>query len=280
MYRTVLITGAGGQLGHDLVNIFSQANYQVHGLTREELDITNQDNVKSVFKEINPDIVLHSAAYTAVDKAEDDVDSAYLVNAIGTRNIAIESNKYDAKVVYVSTDYVFDGTAVEPIHEFHDVSPIGVYGRSKLAGENYIRDLCNKFFIVRTSWVYGKNGNNFVKTMLDLSKRVENIDVVYDQIGCPTNTLDLAEKILELTDTNKFGIYHISNTGSCSWYEFAQTIFKITNNTVKVNPVSSDQFIRKAKRPKYSVLDHMSLRINGFKPMNNWESSLEKFLQS
>ncbi|MBG9785015.1 dTDP-4-dehydrorhamnose reductase [Shouchella lehensis] len=279
MSKTVLITGAGGQLGQDLVNTFLQANYQVHGLTREDLDITNPVDVKSIFEEVKPDIVLHSAAYTAVDHAEEDIDKAYLVNAIGTRNIAVEANAHNSKVVYVSTDYVFNGTAVEPIHEFQDVSPIGVYGRSKLAGENYIRDLTNKSFIVRTSWVYGKNGNNFVKTMLKLGQEKDSLNVVADQVGSPTYTVDLANKILEIVSTEKYGTYHVSNSGKCSWFEFAEAIFEFSGTDIKVNPVTTDEFPRPAKRPAYSVFDHMGLRLNGFSEVRHWRVALEEFLK-
>ncbi|MED4130338.1 dTDP-4-dehydrorhamnose reductase [Shouchella miscanthi] len=279
MSKVVLITGAGGQLGHDLVSTFLQANYQVHGLTREELDITNQADVKSTFEKVKPDIVLHAAAYTAVDQAEEDIDKAYLVNAIGTRNIAIEANVHNAKVVYVSTDYVFDGTAVEPINEFADVSPLGIYGRSKLAGENFIKELTNKFIIVRTSWVYGKNGNNFVKTMLKLGQEKDSLNVVADQIGSPTYTVDLANTMLEIVSTEKYGTYHVSNSGKCSWFEFAQAIFELSDIEIEVNPVTTDQFPRPAKRPAYSVFDHMGLRLSGFAEVRHWRVALEEFLK-
>ncbi|MCM3378785.1 MULTISPECIES: dTDP-4-dehydrorhamnose reductase [Shouchella] len=280
MSSRVLITGAGGQLGHDLVSQFSLNGYQVFGLTRQDLDITDQDMVKSVFEKIKPDLVIHAAAYTAVDQAESDVDDAFRVNAIGTRNVAVEANRYNAKVVYVSTDYVFNGQAREPINEFSPVAPIGIYGQSKLAGENYIRDLCNQFFIVRTSWVYGSHGNNFVKTMLKLGQEKEEIGVVADQIGSPTYTVDLAKSIVEIGATEKFGIYHVSNSGSCSWYEFAKAIFEIGGIDVKVKALSTEEFPRPAKRPAYSVFDHMGLRLNGFKKTPHWRDALKDFLQT
>ncbi len=279
MSSRVLITGAGGQLGYDLVSEFSLNGYQVFGLTRQDLDITDQDMVKSVFKEVKPDLIVHAAAYTAVDQAESDVDDAFRVNAIGTRNVALEANRYKAKIVYVSTDYVFNGQAREPINEFSPVAPIGVYGQSKLAGENYIRDLCNQFFIVRTSWVYGSHGNNFVKTMLKLGQEKEEIGVVADQIGSPTYTVDLAKIIVEIGATEKFGIYHVSNSGSCSWYEFAKAIFEIGGMDVKVKALSTEEFPRPAKRPAYSVLDHMGLRLNGFNKVRNWRDALRDFLE-
>ncbi|MEN0644945.1 dTDP-4-dehydrorhamnose reductase [Alkalicoccobacillus gibsonii] len=278
MSKKVLITGAGGQLGTDLVKFYQETDYEVFGLTRQELDITNQDMVRKVFEEIQPDLIVHSAAYTAVDKAESDIDNAFLVNAIGTRNIAVEANRYDTKIVYVSTDYVFNGEATEPINEFSPVSPLGVYGKSKLAGEQYIQNLSNKFFIVRTSWVYGAHGNNFVKTMLRLGQERDEIGVVADQIGCPTYTVDLAKTIIELGETEKYGVYHVSNSGSCSWYEFAKAIFEIKCVNVKVNSLTSEEFPTDAKRPKYSQFEHLSLRLNYFTPLRTWNEALKDFL--
>ncbi|MBM0065903.1 dTDP-4-dehydrorhamnose reductase [Alkalicoccobacillus gibsonii] len=279
MSKKVLITGAGGQLGNDLVKQFAEQGYEVFGLNREELDITNQEKVKEVFTEIKPDIVIHSAAYTAVDNAENDQESAFLINAIGSRNIAIEADCCGSKLVYVSTDYVFNGEAREPINEFEAISPLGIYGRSKLAGEQYVKDLSNKFFIVRTSWVFGLNGNNFVKTMLKLSEQKDELGVVSDQVGSPTYTVDLAHVINELVKTEKYGTYHVANNGSCSWYEFAKEIFKLSNKSVKVNPLTSEEFPRPAKRPAYSVFDQMNLRLNNIKEMPHWKDALKRFLQ-
>ncbi|WYP26046.1 dTDP-4-dehydrorhamnose reductase [Alkalihalobacillus sp. FSL W8-0930] len=279
MSKKVLITGAGGQLGNDLVKQFASQGYEVFGLSREELDITNQEKVKEVFSNIKPEIVIHSAAYTAVDNAENDQETAYLINSIGSRNIAIEADCYGSKLVYVSTDYVFNGEATEPINEFEAVSPLGIYGKSKLAGEQYVKDLSNKFFVVRTSWVFGLNGNNFVKTMLKLSEQKDELGVVSDQIGSPTYTVDLAHVINELVKTEKYGTYHVANNGSCSWYEFAKEIFKLSNKSVKVNPLTSEEFPRPAKRPAYSVFDQMNLRLNNIKEMPHWKDSLKRFLQ-
>ena len=212
--------------------------------------------------------------------AESEPDQPFLVNAYGTRNVAVASEAVGVKLVYVSTDYVFDGTANTPYHEFSPTNPMSVYGKSKLAGEQFVRDLHSKFFIVRTSWVFGKHGNNFVKTMLKLAQERDELKVVDDQVGSPTYTVDLARCILDLIQTEKYGIYHVSNSGHCSWYEFAKAIFEEAGVEVKVNPCTTKDFPRPAPRPAYSVLDHMALRLNGFKEMPNWRDSLKGYLKN
>ena len=276
----VVVTGAKGQLGTDLVHLLADRGYEVYGYGREELDITNFYQVKQVISEVNPDVVIHAAAYTKVDLAESEPDQAFLINAYGTRNVAVVSEVVGAKLVYISTDYVFDGTANVPYNEFAPTNPLSVYGKSKLAGEQFIRDLHSKFFIVRTSWVYGKHGNNFVKTMLKLAQERDELMVVNDQVGCPTYTVDLANCILELIETEKYGIYHVSNSGHCSWYEFAKAIFEEAGIEVKVNPCTTKDFPRPAPRPAYSVFEHMALRLNGFKEMSHWKEALKNFLKS
>ncbi|WP_409404999.1 dTDP-4-dehydrorhamnose reductase [Priestia megaterium] len=278
MSRKVLITGAKGQLGKELVELFTEKDFEVYGFGRDNMDITNQGQVHEIISTVRPNIVLHSAAHTQVDLAELEPEQAFSINAYGTRNVAVAAEAVGAKFVYVSTDYVFDGTTNEPYNEFSPTSPLGVYGKSKLAGEQFVRDLHSKFFIVRTSWVYGKHGSNFVKTMLELGKEKKELSVVSDQIGCPTYTLDLAHTILELVDSEKYGIYHISNSGSCSWYEFAKAIFEEANISVKVFPCTTKDFPRPAPRPAYSVLDHMSLRLNTFKATRSWRAALKSYL--
>jgi dTDP-4-dehydrorhamnose reductase len=275
----VLVTGAKGQLGTDLLLLLSDRGYEVYGYGREELDITNCDQVKRVIFEVHPDVVIHAAAYTKVDLAESETDLAYLINAYGTRNVAVASETVNAKLVYISTDYVFDGTANTPYNEFSATNPQSVYGKSKLAGEQFVRDLHSKFFIVRTSWVYGKHGNNFVKTMLKLAKERNELMVVNDQVGCPTYTVDLANCILDLIQTDKYGIYHVSNTGQCSWYEFAKAIFEEAGVNVKVNPCTTKDFPRLAPRPSYSVFDHMALRLNGFNNVRDWKKALKDYFK-
>jgi dTDP-4-dehydrorhamnose reductase len=245
---------------------------------KSQLDITNADEVNKIVSFFKPEIIIHCAAYTQVDKAESEQDIAFLVNGIGTRNIAIAAERNQSKLVYISTDYVFDGASPTPYHEFSPVYPINIYGSSKLAGEMMVRDFHSKFFIIRTSWVFGMNGNNFVKTMLKLSKEKKELKVVNDQKGSPTYTVDLSRCLARLMETNKYGIYHVSNSGSCSWFEFAKEIFRQSVSLVQLEPCTTDEFPRPAKRPKNSVLDHMGLRINGFDSMPQWENALKRFL--
>lgn len=274
----VLVTGASGQLGTDLVLALKQQDHDVYGYGRDLLDVTNFDDVKHLVREIHPDVVIHAAAYTKVDQAESEPDQAYIVNAIGTRNIAVVSDQIGAKLVYVSTDYVFDGSRDQPYDEFQPTSPLGVYGKSKLAGEQYVRDFHSRFFIVRTSWVFGSNGNNFVNTMLKLAKEKEMLSVVSDQVGSPTYTGDLAGCIVQMITSEKFGVYHVSNSGSCSWYEFAKEIFDQLSMDITVLPVTTEEFPRPAPRPKNSVFDHQALRLNGFGELRSWQGALTAFL--
>ncbi|MED3931033.1 dTDP-4-dehydrorhamnose reductase [Priestia megaterium] len=280
MNQKVLITGANGQLGKELVELFTEKGFEVYGFGRDKMDITNQVQVQEIIGAVKPDIVIHSAAHTKVDLAESEPDQAFLINAYGTRNVAVAAEAVGAKFVYVSTDYVFDGTTNKPYNEFSPTSPLGVYGKSKLAGEQFVRDFHSKFFIVRTSWVYGKYGVNFVKTMLKLGEERKELSVVSDQIGCPTYTLDLANAILELINSEKYGIYHISNSGSCSWYELAKEIFKEAKMEIKVIPCTTAEFPRPAARPAYSVLEHMSIELNQFSSIRSWREGLSAFIKS
>ncbi|WP_040204252.1 dTDP-4-dehydrorhamnose reductase [Neobacillus jeddahensis] len=277
--KKVLVTGAEGQLGSDLVLSLKMEGYKVYGLGKSQLNISNLDEVNKIVAQIVPDIIIHCAAFTHVDLAEINVDQAFLVNGIGTRNIAIAADHINAKLIYISTDYVFDGQSSTPYHEFSPVSPINQYGHSKLAGENFVRDFHSRFFIIRTSWVYGKQGNNFVKTMLMLAKEKDELRVVNDQIGCPTYTMDLAQCINQLMETSKYGTYHVSNSGYCTWFEFAKEIFQQSNLSPHLIPCSTEEFPRPAPRPKYSIMDHLSLRINDFDPMPHWKNGLERFFQ-
>ncbi|WP_461201880.1 dTDP-4-dehydrorhamnose reductase [Anoxybacillus sp. TBDG-1] len=276
--RRVVVTGARGQLGTEVVERFRQMEWDMYGYGKDELDITDAQQVMSMLEYIRPHVVVHAAAYTKVDEAEKEKEQAFLINAYGTRNVAVAAEKVGAKLVYVSTDYVFDGKEKEPYDEFASPHPINVYGKSKLAGEHMVRDFHSKFFIVRTSWVFGAHGSNFVKTMLRLAKEKEEIFVVDDQYGCPTYAVDLARSIYELVQTEKYGLYHISNTGQCSWYEFAQAIFTEASVDVRVQRCRTEDYPRLAARPSYSVFDHMALRLNGFKPLRHWREALQQFL--
>ncbi|OGX68130.1 MAG: dTDP-4-dehydrorhamnose reductase [Paenibacillus sp. RIFOXYA1_FULL_44_5] len=275
----IMVTGAGGQLGKDLVDSLGQ-HHQVIALTRAELDITNQEQCKQIIHTVRPDAVIHAAAYTAVDLAESEEDQAYAVNAFGTRNIAAAVQEIGAKLCYISTDYVFDGNSNVPYREYDNTNPTGVYGKSKRAGEQLVQSLCERYFIVRTSWVYGKYGSNFVKTMLKLGQDKKELKVVHDQIGSPTYTVDLSCFLETLVLTEKYGIYHASNSGICSWYEFAQAIFAESGANVVVHPCTTEEFPRPAPRPKFSVMDHLSIRANGFQDLRPWQEALREFLQN
>ena len=275
----VLITGASGQLGKDLTNLLSsKKNIEVFPLMKENLDITDQDLVKKTLKNIVPHIILHCAAYTNVDGCESDSDLAYSVNAYGTRNIAVEAERYKAKMVYISTDYVFDGKSAEPYDEFSAVNPLSVYGASKLAGEDLVKHFCNRFFIIRTSWLFGWHGKNFVKTILQLAGERDEISVVDDQTGCPTFSSDLAKLISSIMHTEAYGIYHAANSGQCTWFEFAQQILKTYNiENVMVKPITTEELNRLAPRPSYSVLGNRALRLNDFSVLPEWQDSLQRF---
>ena len=274
----IIITGAQGQLGQELVKqLDKKYEYDVIKTDRDTLDITNIENVNTFILDQNPDVVINCAAHTAVDLCENDIENAYKINAIGPRNLAIVCEKIGAKLVQVSTDYVFDGNGTRPYREDDITCPNSVYGTSKLMGENFVREFCSKYFIVRTAWLYGE-GNNFVRTMLKLSETNSELNVVNDQIGSPTSTVDLAKAIIDLIHTEHYGIYHGTCEGQCSWYDFAKKIFEIKNIDIKVNPVTSDEFKRPAPRPKYSVLDNFMLKLVGLNSFRKWEDSLEVYL--
>jgi len=274
----VIVTGAKGQLGTDMASLLSEAGYEVHAFGREKLDFTDRREVLEVVEALQPDIIVHCGAYTKVDQAETERELAERVNGHGSGYLAEAAELVGAKLVYVSTDYVFDGTAVEPIPESAATNPINVYGASKLLGETLVKAAAKRYFIVRTSWVYGLHGSNFVKTMLNLGRQGKPLTVVEDQFGSPTFTVDLAECVLRLIQSDHYGTYHVSNSGSCSWYEFAQAIFEEAGMKVELAPVDSSRFIRPAQRPAYSVLRHQSLSENGFPPMRNWREGLKEFL--
>lgn len=274
----VLVTGAQGQLGTDIVKLLRNQGLDCLACSRAELDITSMDNVRRVVHDYRPQVIIHTAAYTQVDQAESDEELAYEVNAYGTRNLAVAAEELGAKLCYISTDYVFDGTTQKPHQEYDTVNPLSVYGKSKLAGEDLTKTLCSRYYIVRTSWVYGLYGNNFVKTMLRLAEEKEELGVVHDQVGSPTYTVDLAQFLFQLIQTDKYGIYHVTNSGFCSWYEFALEIFKQADVDVKVNPLTTEEFPRPAPRPKFSVLDHLAIRANGFQSIRHWKKGLKDFI--
>lgn len=272
----VVLTGADGMLGHDIVRVFSDVD--LTGLTIDRLDITSLDAVMKTIRELRPDYLIHAAAYTDVDRAESEPEKAYLVNGAGTRNLAMAAEETGCPIVYISTDYVFDGTKPGAYDEWDATSPVNQYGLSKLMGERFVTSLTNRYYIVRTSWLCGKNGRNFVSTISRLLDERESLDVVDDQRGCPTFTSDLALKLRELLGKG-YGTYHITNSGDCSWYEFAGKIAGLRSSKTKINPVTTDTFPRPAKRPANSVLGNTMLRLEGIEPARRWEKALEEYLR-
>ncbi|HHP5737864.1 dTDP-4-dehydrorhamnose reductase [Bacillus paranthracis] len=275
----VLVTGAKGQLGQDILRLLESQSWEVFGFGREELDITDERQVHEKVLSIKPDIIIHTAAYTQVDQAESDEATAFKVNAEGTKYLAQAAEAVGAKFCYVSTDYVFDGTKDTPYKADDQTNPQTIYGKSKLVGEQYTQEYCSKSYIVRTSWVFGLYGNNFVKTMLRLAEENKELGIVHDQVGSPTYTTDLARFIISLVQTDKYGVYHGSNSGVCSWYEFAKEIFKQSNIEIVVNPLTTENFPRPAARPKYSVLDKGMIEENGFESFQDWKEALKDFLK-
>ncbi len=276
----ILVTGVKGQLGHDVVNEMVKRGLEPVGVDLEEMDITDAGACRRVITEAKVDAVIHCAAYTAVDAAEDNVDVCRKVNADGTRNIAEVCRDLDIKMMYISTDYVFDGQGTRPWEPDDERHPLNVYGQTKYEGELAVEELVKKFFIVRIAWVFGVNGKNFIKTMLRIGKERGAATVVDDQIGSPTYTYDLARLVVDMIQTDRYGIYHATNEGLCSWYEFACQIFKAAGmNQVKVTPVDSTAFPAKAKRPHNSRMDKSKLAENGFEPLPSWEDALERYLK-
>lgn len=275
----VLVTGANGQLGYDVVKELQKQNIECYGATRKDFDIIDFKATENFITNYMPDAIIHCAAYTAVDKAEDEPELCYKVNAEATENIAKICKKISAKLLYISTDYVFDGTK-NGFYEVDDkTNPINVYGKSKLLGEIAVQRILKKYFIVRISWVFGEHGNNFVKTMLRLGKEHKEINVVSDQYGSPTYTADLAPLLVEMIKTDRYGIYHATNEGVCSWAEFAEEIFKIANMNVKVNHITTADYPIKAKRPLNSKLSKLSLLGNKFSLLSSVEYVLKIFMK-
>ncbi|KQY91989.1 NAD(P)-dependent oxidoreductase [Paenibacillus sp. Root52] len=281
----ILVTGANGQLGRDVVLLLEREGHSVLACDRNQMDITNQAQCNDVISSYHPEAVIHCAAYTAVDAAETDVDGAYKVNAVGTRNVAVAAEKVGAKLIYISTDYVFDGNSAIPYQEYDDTNPQSVYGKSKRAGELLVQSLSTKWFVVRTSWVYGIYGNNFVKTMLKLAREKPKLQVVHDQKGSPTYTADLANFLIQLMQTEKYGVYHASNSGTCTWYEFTQAIFEEARGSeyfsiqAHLEPCTTEQFPRPAPRPRNSVMDHLSIRTNELVDLPPWREGLREFIR-
>lgn len=275
----VLVTGVKGQLGYDVMKVLHERSIDCLGADIEEFDITDFQAAENFIKGYSPDIVVHCSAFTAVDKAEENYDLCYAVNAVGPQNIAKACKELDAKMVYISTDYVFPGTGDTAYEVDSPTSPVSAYGKTKLSGEEVVRAILDKYFIVRISWVFGKNGNNFIKTMLRLAKDHSEINVVCDQIGSPTYTADLAPLLCDMIETEKYGTYHATNEGYCSWAEFAEEIFKVAGCSTKVNYITTDQYPAKAKRPANSRMSKKSLDESGFHRLPSWQDALVRYLK-
>ena len=275
----ILVTGVKGQLGHDVMNELAKRGHIGIGVDVEEMDITDAKKVNEVIRASEVEAVIHCAAYTAVDAAEDQVELCRKINAEGTENIAKVCKELDIKMMYISTDYVFDGEGTRPWEPDDERHPLNVYGLTKYEGELAVEKYLDKFFTIRIAWVFGVNGKNFIKTMLKLSETHDELNVVDDQIGSPTYTYDLAVLLVDMIETEKYGRYHATNEGLCSWYEFACEIFRQAGRDVKVNPVSSDEFPTKAKRPHNSRMDKSKLTENGFTPLPAWQDALKRYLE-
>lgn len=273
----IVVTGANGQLGYDVCKVLSTRNIEYKGVDIADFDITDKMAVQQYMETYRPNAVIHCSAWTAVDKAEDEPQKVEMVNVQGTRNIAEACKAIGAKMLYISTDYVFPGIG-EHFYEPQDpTGPLSVYGKTKLDGELAVRELLEHFFIVRISWVFGKNGNNFVKTMLRLAETREEVSVVCDQIGSPTYTADLAPLLCDMIATDSYGIYHATNEGVCSWAEFAEEIFKVAGKQIRVVPIATEQYPTKAIRPKNSRMSKECLDKAGFHRLPHWHDALARY---
>lgn len=276
----VLITGVKGQLGSDVANELTKRNHTIIGVDIDDMDITDAVSVERVINESKAEAVIHCAAYTAVDAAEDNVELCRKVNAEGTENIAKVCKQLDIPMVYISTDYVFDGQGTHAWEPDDERNPLNVYGQTKYEGELAVQKYLSKYFIVRISWVFGVQGTNFIKTMLKLGKTHDTLTVVNDQVGSPTYTYDLARLLADMVETDKYGIYHATNEGICSWYDFACEIFKQAGMTnVTVTPVTSDVYPSKAKRPSNSRMSKTKLIENGFTSLPTWQDAVSRYLK-
>ena len=287
----ILITGCNGQLGNELAknlnNGFTELGpipeelrgAQVVCVDVQEMDITNYNAVVDLVEELNLDVIINCAAYTNVNGCETDSDTAFRVNALGARNLAMAAERFGAKLIHVSTDYVFAGDGTVPYTEWDPCNPQSVYGKTKYLGEQYVRDFCSRYFIVRTSWLYGYVGNNFVKTMLKLAREKGGAKVVNDQRGNPTNAADLAHHLLKLAVTEQYGIYHCTGTGECSWFDFASKIVEYAGIPATITPCTTEEFPTPAKRPAYSSLDNRMLRNTVGDEMRDWQDALKCYIE-
>ncbi len=276
----ILVTGVKGQLGYDVVQEGELQGFEMIGTDVDNMDIIDAGQVKRVIEECKPDAVIHCAAYTAVDAAEDNQELCRKINVEGTRNIAEVCKDRDIPMMYFSTDYIFDGQGENFWKEDDPKKPLNVYGQTKYEGELVVQELVKKHFILRISWVFGVNGNNFIKTMLRVGPQRGEVGVVADQIGSPTYTYDLAKLVIDMVQTDKYGAYHVTNEGICSWYEFACEIFKQAGLDVKVNSLTTAEYPAKAKRPFNSRMSKDKLKVSGFSMLPGWKDALERYLNA
>jgi len=275
----VLVTGVTGQLGFDVCRVLKEQNIEYFPCSRETFSLEDFEKAREVIENYRPNVIIHAAAYTAVDKAETETELCNKINCEATENLAKIAKDINAKFIYISTDYVFPGDG-ENFYEINDEkNPLNAYGKSKLMGEKSVVNTLDKYFIVRISWVFGKNGKNFIKTMLNLSKTRDEIRVVADQIGSPTYTADLAKLLVEIAKTEKYGVYHATNEGVCSWAEFAEEIFKLANKNTKVIKISTEEYPTPARRPKNSRMSKKSLDNAGFSRLPHWQDALKRYLE-
>ena len=280
----ILVTGVKGQLGFDCLRELDKRGYKnVKGIDIEDLDITNEEATLKLIKEFRPDVIMHNAAWTAVDKAEEMSDKVYAVNALGPRNIARAAKEVGAKMIYISTDYVFDGEGDRFFEVDDPKNGLSVYGKTKSQGEDFVTSILDKYFIIRISWVFGINGKNFIRTMINLSDMGKTeLNIVGDQIGSPTYTVDLAVLMCDMMETDKYGIYHATNEGICSWAEFASFIFKEIGSNLKVNPVTTEEYMKlvqnQAKRPLNSRMSKESLVKAGFNKLPTWQDATRRYI--
>ena len=273
----ILITGVDGQLGQTLMQVLSRTHHELYGVNRPTLDITNKIRVSSYLDRLKPDVIVHCAAFTNVDGAEKNKGLAYEVNVLGTKYIAQAAGRIKCKFVYISTDYVFDGEKHTPYNLVDRPNPLSIYGETKLAGEHLVTTYTNNHFIIRTSWIFGKGDGHFIAKIRKIANLYGEVRLVSDQFGSPTCALDLANFIAELIETDQYGLYHVTNEGICSWYEFAVEFFKGCNKDIKIIPLTTEEFPQIANRPKYSVLSKDCIILNGLKPLRHWKEALKEY---
>ncbi|MCH5255515.1 MAG: dTDP-4-dehydrorhamnose reductase [Lachnospiraceae bacterium] len=277
--KKIIVTGCNGQLGRAVNKLYAgNGAYELVNTDVGELDITDVDQVMAFVREVKPYAIVNCAAHTAVDACETEVDMAYRINAIGPRNLSIAATETDAKMIHISTDYVFDGKGSRPYREFDPVGPQGVYGASKLAGENFVRDFADKYFIIRTAWLYG-DGKNFVKTMLRLSETHDRVRVVRDQVGSPTSADELAKAIAYLLPTENYGLFHGTCEGDCSWSEFAQEIFSLAGKKTEVEAITTEEYGAAASRPAYSILENYMFKLTSDFMFEDWHDAIARYIK-